>query len=404
MDITALFPRLLPGVSFTWEESHIYIGYRHRGVEVEIQGTSFPLPSLISLTSVPEVPSLHEVHEVHEVPSIPSVPEDRSALTSPLLVAMLTHCLGELSTGEIFRKISAAADLQPELTELLTRLSASGFLVWEKHSSKSKLLRAVNEMSTHGRMLPEINLTRSLESIRERSSKSILIFGENRLAHHLTTLLRASGFGVVKRIDRREVDRRDTAVIHPQITPQEVIGLAFRQSDVGLDRANVLSELEAGVNIHEHHKAQKSKAEQDFPSIPSFIISTYETQPDYRYRWMNEAIPHLLISSLADHQIDIGPIVIPGESACGRCIEIAESSVNPIYRKWRLREMHSIGTELTAATVSALGGLIVLELIQFFSGGSTLMGRSKRFDLHNAMSPVDMYWAPQPECGCTELN
>ncbi len=371
MDHNRLFPRLLPGVHFSWEQDHLYLGYRHRGIEIE----------LIRAEAISQ----------------------NSELTPPILAATLDMSRGEFSLSEIFRTVAPPGS-ENELTALFTRLESSGYLTFDNLSTRSKTLRTVSELSHAGRALPELNLARSAHSISDRRERSILIFGENRLAHHLTILLRASGFGLVKRIDRREVDRRDNPAISPQITPQEIIGLSFRQSDIGRDRAALIAELESGINIHEQHAPGKDQAQQGFPSTPSLIITTHETQPDYRYRWMNEGIPHLLISSLADHQIEIGPIVLPGQSPCGRCIEMAESAINPIYRKWRMKEMHATGVELSSATVSAIGGLVVLELISFFNGNSTLIGRSKRFDLHNAMSPVDLYWAPHPECGCTQLN
>jgi hypothetical protein len=377
MDLNTHFPRLLPGVAFMWQEGYLYLGYRHRGMEIEIAHSN--------------INSL-------------AVTDDESRLTPPILMAALALCQGEYSITDIFRKVLAPSAAHDQLVDLLLRLQSAGFLQMANSSARRKFIRAVNEESQLARALPELNLVRSPQSIRQRGELSILIFGENRLAHHLTMLLRASGFGLVKRIDRREIDRRNTPPITSQITPQEIIGLSFRQSDIGSDRTALLRELEMGVNIHENLTVARTSGAEAFPSIPSFIITTYETQPDYQYRWMNEGIPHLLLSSLADHQIDLGPIVIPGKSACGRCIELAESTINPIYRSWRLKEMHAVGAELSAATVSAIGGLIVLELIQFFSGATTLAGRTKRFDLHDAMSPVDLYWAPHPECGCTELN
>jgi len=377
MDFSTLYPRLLPGVHFSWEVGvnnlgYLYLGYRHRGVEIEFSATE---------------------------------PPNSDPLTPPTLTTALSLCHGELSLADIFRKSEVAQPSRPYLYEILQRLEKSGYITIGNSSQKFQHLQSVSEFSHAGRSLPEINLARTPQSIRDRKDFSILIFGNNRLAHHLTFLLRASGFGPVKRIDRREVDRLDSPPITSQIAPQEIIGLAFRQQDIGSDRTTVIRELESALNIHDRYQPpKKGSSAEEFPAIPHFIITTHETQPDYRHRWMSEAIPHLLISSLSDHHIDIGPIVIPGKGACGRCLEIAESAINPIYRKWRLKEMHSNSPELSTATVSAIGGLVVLELIEFFNGGRSLIGRSKRFDLHNAMSPVDRYWAPHSECGCTELN
>jgi len=402
MDFSKLFPRLLPGVHFSWEvdpsnRGYLYLGYRHRGIEIEFPSSNLPDPELPNKANGNAKLNFNSEGNVGNL-------SDPELLTAPILMTALSLCQGDLSLAEIFRRTEIPLSGRAHIHELLHRLEKMGFITTGNSTHKFHHLQSVSEFSHAGRSLPEINLARTPQSIRDRKEFSILIFGENRLAHHLTFLLRASGFGPVKRIDRREVDRPDSPPITSQIAPQEIIGLAFRQQDIGSDRTTLIKELESALNIHDRHQALKSTATEEFPAIPNFIITTHETQPDYRHRWMSEAIPHLLISSLSDHHIDIGPIVIPGKGACGRCLEIAESAINPIYRKWRLKEMHSIGPELSTASVSAIGGLVVLELIEFFNGGRSLIGRSKRFDLHNAMSPVDRYWAPHPECGCTELN
>jgi hypothetical protein len=233
-----------------------------------------------------------------------------------------------------------------------------------------------------------------------------LIFGENRLSHLLYSLLHGTGFGPVRIINREsgfatKGQVRTPKVSESRIKQEEIVGLNFRSEDVGENRNEVLTMLRRTSALN----FESAKKDLPFPAIPQFIIATEVTHPDYSQRWMSEAIPHIQVSGLIENYVEVGPLVVPGESACLRCISLAESDANPLYRKIAMRNSLGASRELPAAAVAMIAGAIVLEVNNYFSTGtSNLLGAKASFDLFNTSGPVLQYWAPHKRCGCIRLT
>ena len=396
----ASYPKLKPGVNyFKCEIAQgvgIYIGFAHRGIELSLELTA------------------------------------GLGLDSSLQVMQLLKFLnGSLSLENIYRNfleksLGAIEDQVIEsINEILMALNGFGLLEFrttqslnlgEKTNAPVNLVNANNRMRTQENLYswhPQVSIERTTESlISGRRNFAIIIFGRNRLALSLFSILAASGFSQIKIIDRSISTAAAQGV---QIAPDEVCGLAIRGSDVGLRKELVLADL-----------ARNSKLfpDQDlaFPVVPNFIISTEPIPQETLQRWMSEAIPHFVISNLLENKIEIGPIVIPGFSPCLNCLELWRREQFPHHNEFELLAaidgIQGGNLELPSAQVALLSGIIAIEVIEFCSswdvwkiGRSELVGVTKTIDLFKPMSgnpssnedSGNRYWQPHNDCGCQQL-
>ena len=213
-----------------------------------------------------------------------------------------------------------------------------------------------------------------------RQSATILISGENRLAHNLLAALLASGFTHTRIISRR--------VMPSRLTGEDVCGIAVRTGDIGKVRTEFNEEMARSSRISRGELLPKSR--------PDLIISTIPIEWDYVQRWMSEGSAHLHINPLIGREIEIGPFVLPGRSACLRCVTLIKRDNGTSV------EQEFVRGELPSAAIAYLSGLISLAVGEFFAtGASSLLAASYWYDLLLPMrSPEIRHWNFHPECGC----
>ena len=361
LDSELLIPTLKPGVQFIATPDGSYIGFSHRGIEIK------------SLSR-----------------------QEQNFVTVALALFN-----GRRSIAKIATALSSHFDrlvLQSEITSLIEHLTEANLLevqpIEANSQTRSGKVIAQNQLNFESRLTPETNLlawqlnktSSSRTSVLERAKFSILVFGSNRLALSIYSLLQASGFSSTKLIDRaRPIN---------EISADLVCGASIKTSDIGLKTRELLAELKRNSQLN-------FVDELPFPAVPSFIIATSATQPDYIQRWLSEAIPHLLIGNPIESRIEIGPIVIPGKSPCLQCLELWRSEQNPNYQKLNLITSLTPPLEISAGSVSVIAGLAALQICEFASTWhSKLIGAVAKFDLLNPFSPEMEYWQPHKDCGC----
>ena len=395
------FPRLKPGVKFfkygAAHQNCIYVGFAHRGIELN--------------------------SDLHS---------DLNSEIAPHLLQLLRLLDGSRTLGSIYRTIfeKLSAPIEKQVTapidEILLVLQEFGLLefrISKLQDFREDGLAPVNLVNSTKRMRAEENLfswhpavskeiaTESL--INNRRNFAIIIFGRNRLALALFSILQASGFSQIKILDR-SISAAAAQVV--QIAPEEVCGLTIRGSDVGLRKELVLADLARNSKLFPEQNLA-------FPATPDFIISTEPIPIETLQRWMSEEIPHFAIANLLENTIEIGPIVIPGISPCLNCLKLWREEQFPHQNEFELlaalEGSKTNELELPSAQVALLAGLIAIEVIEFCTssfGGpaarSELIGVTKTIDLlkpfpGNSMPgnsmPGNSYWQPHSSCGCQRL-
>jgi len=404
------FPKLRPGVKFFKianppnnqhkKSGEIYIGFSHRGIELKNEIASQVLHLL---------DGSHSIESIGQIAAI-STSEIHQTLDLVIKLLQLLH--------------------DARLIEFCTSATSTQLLRNKNERSKtdkSELL-PVNQVNSFNRMRAETNLYSwhpSIEienSVEELISKrrkfSIIIYGRNRLALSLFAVLRASGFSLIKLLDRIGTTNTGSLV---QIAPDEVCGLAIRGSDVGLRKPLVIADLARNSQLFPAENIV-------FPTHPEFIISTESIPQEIMQQWMSEATAHLLVSNLIENKINLGPIVLPGKTPCFNCLNLWRTEQYPHHNAFEflsaLDSENDKGLEIPSAQVALLTGLIatsVIEYCAYLSEGNSLKMISKLIPkligatlTLNLFDPLNLdssdnesvgyrYWQPHSSCGCQRL-
>lgn len=367
----ASFPRLKPGVQHFNTEYGTFAGFSHRGIEI----TSLLAPQILRML-------------------------DGSRSLQSICKGMADGSSGLEDTQEFVSEVS----------QILSALHSANLIEFRSsalHSYQDGDFAAVNLVNTTNRMRAEENLyswhekvglkKSAEELICERLNFAIIIFGQNRLALSLFSILQASGFSRTRLIDRSINQAQATT---SQISPDQVCGMAIRGSDVGQRKELVIADLARNSRLlHE--------AELSFPIKPDFIISTENMAQDTLQRWMSEAIPHLSISNLMESKITLGPIVLPGISPCLNCLSLWRSEQFPLHKEFELLAGLENRLEMPAGQVALLSGLIAINVIEFCATlQSKLIGLTQTIDLLDPTLSEKLenrYWQPHMDCGCQQL-
>ena len=392
----AKYPALKPGVNFFkvagQDCSDIYIGFSNRGIELNFE-IAFELLRLFDGS-----------HSLKKIISEIEVEEGRN----------LEESIFQIS--KILQLLSDARLIEFRTSPLPGKLPNKDLLPVNLVNSLKRMRAEANLYSWH----PQIDNGMSAETlISKRRYFSIMIYGRNRLALSLFTVLQASGFSLIKLTDRAYSASANSKA---QIEPDEVCGLAIRGSDVGLQKASVLADLARNSQLFPLESLV-------FPDLPDLIISTESIPQETMQSWMSENIVHLPISNIIEEKIIIGPIVIPGKTPCLNCLNLWRADQFPHQSSFEilaaLDSGEGKGLELPSAQVALLTGLITTQVIQFLQsiknctsvdskisdGSVKLIGATLAINLFDPLESISSsdetfgyrYWQPHNSCGCQRL-
>jgi hypothetical protein len=407
----AKYPALKPGVNFFkvagQDCSDIYIGFSNRGIELNFE-IAFELLCFFDGSH-----SLKKIISAISEISVIEVEEDQNLEES---IFQITKILQLLSDARL---------IEFRTSPLPSKLPKKDLLPANLVNSLNRMRAETNLYSWH----PQVDNGISAETlISKRRYFSIMIYGRNRLALSLFTVLQASGFSLIKLTDRAYSASVDSRV---QIEPDEVCGLAIRGSDVGLRKALVLADLARNSQLFPLESLV-------FPDLPDLIISTESIPQETMQSWMSENIVHLPISNIIEEKIIIGPIVIPGKTPCLNCLNLWRADQFPHQSSFEilaaLDSGEGKGLELPSAQVALLTGLITTQVIQFLQsnqsnqsnqsiknctsvdskisdGSVKLIGATLAINLFDPLDSISSsdetfgyrYWQPHISCGCQRL-
>ena len=399
------YPALKPGVNFFKVAGHdcsgIYIGFSNRGIELNFE-IAFELLRLFDGSH-----SLKKIISMISAISEIEVAEGRN----------LEESIFQIS--KILQLLSDARLIEFRTSPLPGKLPNKDLLPVNLVNSLKRMRAEANLYSWH----PQIENGISAETlISKRRYFSIMIYGRNRLALSLFTVLQASGFSLIKLTDRAYSASANSKA---QIEPDEVCGLAIRGSDVGLQKALVLADLARNSQLFPLESLV-------FPELPDLIISTESIPQETMQSWMSENIVHLPISNIIEEKIIIGPIVIPGKTPCLNCLNLWRADQFPHQSSFEilaaLDSGEGKGLELPSAQVALLTGLITTQVIQFLQsnqsnknctsvdskisdGSVKLIGATLAINLFDPLDSISSsdetfgyrYWQPHISCGCQRL-
>lgn len=245
------------------------------------------------------------------------------------------------------------------------------------------------------RLVPELSSTTWIAGVRDggalvvsmRQEWHIRICGESRIATLLYGILLASG------ITNTSLQAHNSA---KRIGQEDLCAGFFHPSDIGLALEKRSSELTRELSLFPIGATSKPEGGTKPLMVAVGAVSAEQIQ-----QWMSQGIPHLIIGTPESESIEVGPIVIPGQSPCARCIAMTRGDQNPTWREIALQKALMPSTEVPVAVAHHVAGIAALELLHFIDEGlSPLIGASSRINFHDPLASVMQTFARHPACGC----
>lgn len=233
-------------------------------------------------------------------------------------------------------------------------------------------------------------------TVAARSLYPIALSGRSRVITLLYSLLLASG---VTRV--RFVDRHFKSMIE--------------SSDLGF---GAISHHQLGQNFYEQSESSRrayslfpidSSARHDLDTTTPIALVHYgDCDPVDLVEWSNKRLPHLVIHQPIGDEVVIGPMVIPGESPCIRCLSLYEVDN---FGYTRLERIDINGPqELPAVTAHYIAAVAASQILHFIdrhnskassdSDRNIGIGEVTYLNFQRLTEPQVVAIARHPRCGC----
>lgn len=222
-------------------------------------------------------------------------------------------------------------------------------------------------------------------AVLNRQEFSILIFGRGRIVNSLVGMLSASGFSKLHVIHRMRPRHADL-----KISETDMSGGFIRMKHIGQTRRSALLDLKEESSLF--------NCEKVIIDNPDLIISVGIPAPDALQRWSSEGTPYLLIETFSSAEVRVGPLVIPGQTPCARCVELTEK----IVFAHEIIDTKTSFTEVGVALGYAVASSVVADVSQISTAGkSVFLATSITYSMRNFHKPEQTKWSSHPGCGCS---
>ncbi len=172
-----------------------------------------------------------------------------------------------------------------------------------------------------------------------------------------------------------------------------------------------LGRLLAGAGLQPHllpHGQAPSGPAAPLPALSlGLLVGVGEPPREAVDAWMRSGTPHLFLRLVEGHAV-IGPFVLPGETACLRCLDAHHTDVDPAwpllvtqYASAVTREREDTVPEPVDALLAAIAGAwAARELVSHAEGRRPATASATvRLDPH--MTALETHcWPRHPACGC----
>nr|WP_246211543.1 TOMM precursor leader peptide-binding protein [Phytoactinopolyspora alkaliphila] len=220
-------------------------------------------------------------------------------------------------------------------------------------------------------------------SFAARGRRHIEVVGAGRVGASVARLLAAGGIGDVDVDDQALVTDAD---VSPAGHPASAIGIARTRS------------------LHPFLGTGSGFRSVERPG-PDFVVLA----PDagFEHTWLTDALLRSGTAHLLVHVTEItgvvGPLVVPGTSACLRCLDLHRTDRDP---GWPTVRDHAArkpppAPACDASIATAVAGLAAAQVLAFIDGFDVAtVGGTLEVELPYGL-PRRRTWRPHPECGCT---
>jgi hypothetical protein len=242
-------------------------------------------------------------------------PRRARALTGLGKAAAVVSLLdGSRDTAEVVRTAETYGIRQEVVHRVIGLLASAGVL-----DDYPASLRAALPDYLRARLTPELASAAlayghgdgGAAVLARRRAAFARVHGGGRVGACVATFLAASGVAWVSCVDTRAAAAAD-------VTP------------AGLGTADVGRNTAAGVARAVHRVAPEARTADDARRLPDLAVITGRGDPVLLAALMRDRVPHLVVN--ADEAIGtVGPMVVPGRSACVRCVDLSKAARDPAW-------------------------------------------------------------------------
>ncbi len=335
------------------------------------------------------LPSLDQLWRDHDTVQLGLDP--RRAIVFSGLHSGISQVLAVLDGRHTLADISRVAQRHGvshgQLEAFLSQLSDANVLL----DSDETALPSQLPTAARRRIAPDLaalSLTyshRAADVFRQRTASNVVIYGEGRIAPVIGALLASSGVG------RVHIYGGDKAAV-----TDACVGGLLPDDD----------QRSYGIAAHEaiRRAAPETNTRPPHPSkVPEFVVlargSTCGRQQLSRHA--HRGAPHLPVL-LRDGTAIVGPLVIPGQTACLHCLDLHRRDRDPAWPTLmsQLATYPRRPEASHVALATAAAALAGMQVLAFLDGEpASTIGAALELDGLGTLVRRRA-WSPHPECNC----
>ncbi len=218
--------------------------------------------------------------------------------------------------------------------------------------------------------------------VRARGDRVVAVLGLGPTGLGIAVGLASAGVGTVLVDD----DGR--------VRPVDVGPSGYRWTDVGSARCAVAARLLRDV-------APRVSTESARPPELVVLVETDVADPVRGPELVAAGTAHLSVV-VREADTVVGPLVIPGEGPCLRCLDLHRTDLDPAWPTLLSQLREIADADEPAATAAVAAGLGTAAVLAHLDGVTTRAGSAYEVGAPDAV-PRRRTWAVHPHCGCTAL-
>jgi bacteriocin biosynthesis cyclodehydratase domain-containing protein len=245
--------------------------------------------------------------------------------------------------------------------------------------------------------------------VATRAAGQVRIAGAGRVGAALAVLLAAAGVG------RIEIDDPG------QVRPADLSPLGYRPDDLGRPRATAAADLidrwrprtdpdlrttarrgqdrrTTGGRDRRTTSGRDGRTENR-PDLVVLCPDAPEPDRDVAAALSRASVPHLLVRARESTGI-VGPLVLPGRTACVRCTDLHRSDRDPGWPALLAQLTAARATPAETVLAAHLAALAAAQVLHRLAGGDPpTLGHTIEVRLAGGLAST-REWPPHPCCGC----
>ena len=297
---------------------------------------------------------------------------------------------GTRDAGQLVRAAAAAGCPPERLAHLLDLLTDAGVLVdaaqgWPPAAPREATGAERDRLAAEVGALQLVRPGHATDAAARRSASRVLVLGGGRVGTGVAALLAGAGVGAVDVEDLRPARPHDTA-------PG---GLALE--DVGRPR---------GAAARDRVRALAPSVDVGSgPAHLAVLCPSDDTPLDALVVQLLAGTPHL-VAEVRDALGVVGPLVLPGSTACLRCLDLTRTDRDPDWPALAAQLAQPVRTGPAACTVlsAAVAAQAAGQVLALLDGGASPAALDGTLELaSHDWRWRRRSWAPHPDCGCVRV-